>query len=83
MELRILTRRRAAIVRSVPLFCHSMSARLWGKRSRRRIRRHMYTRGASPRRADVRLGSGHARNGQGCRQIEAVDATELPSSPFF
>ena len=36
------------------------------------------TRGASPRRADARLGSAHARNYRGCRQIEAVNATVLP-----
>ena len=32
----------------------------------------------SQRRADARLGSARARNYQGCRQIEAVNATVLP-----
>ena len=33
------------------------------------------TTGDSPRRVDARLGSAYARNYQGCRQIEAVNAT--------
>ena len=37
------------------------------------------TGGASPRRADARLGSAHARNDRGCRRIEAVNATVLPT----
>ena len=32
--------------------------------------------GASPRGASARLGSAHARNYRGCRQIEAVNATQ-------
>ena len=40
-----------------------------------------HTRAASARLADVRLGSAHARDDRGCttRQIEAVNATVLPS----
>ena len=34
------------------------------------------TRGDSPRRAGAGLGSVHARNYRGCRQIEAVNATQ-------
>ena len=34
------------------------------------------TRGALPRRADARVGFAHARNYQGCRQIEAVNTTQ-------
>ena len=34
---------------------------------------NMY-KGSSSRRADARLGSAHARNDRGCRQIEAVNA---------
>ena len=36
-----------------------------------------HTRGASPRRADARLGFAHARNYPGYRQIDAVNATVL------
>ena len=37
---------------------------------------HQYKGGASPRRVDARLGSTHARrNGRGCRQIGAENAT--------
>ena len=36
------------------------------------------TRGASPWRDDARLGSAHACNYRGCRQIEAVNATVSP-----
>ena len=39
------------------------------------VRNTTNTTRASPRQADARLGSAHARNGQGRRQIEAVDAT--------
>ena len=35
---------------------------------------YIVTRGASPRRADARLSSAHARSYRGCRQIEAVNA---------
>ena len=40
------------------------------------------TRGASPRWADARLGSAHARNYRGCiiGKIEGVNATVLPRS---
>ena len=38
---------------------------------------HTYTREASPRRADARLASAHARNYRGRRQIEAVNAATV------
>ena len=44
------------------------------------IENYTQYKGASPRRADARLGSAHARHGRGCRQIEAVGATVPPSS---
>ena len=56
---------------TVVLECESY-ARYWNG-----IRIHI-TRGASPRRADARLGFADGPNYRGCRQIEAVNATLLP-----
>ena len=48
----------------------------WTRQETKYRKKHTRTSGASPRRADARLGSAYTRNHRGCRRIAAVNSTQ-------
>ena len=61
-----------------PTALHAAAAVGYGIGSKLQNIVYIITKEVSPRRADARLGSAHARNEQGCKQIAAVNETALP-----